>query len=388
MNWPAIEPELPPLSERRSFHVISLLAVLAVAVTAVVVVVVRSGGGSEHVAKTRPLPAPGRLLAYDDKTGHLVIELPDGRHRKVDKQLLTDHPTASPDGGYVLTANGADLFSIAGGRITRQHTPLPSMGSLGAIPGQPFADHDRWLLSPTRYGGSNTLTLVPRAGGPGRFLGTGDNVSADPVAPGVYTSVPKGHPVSLPDNPQIQVRPDVRVEHRVVGKPARTIATAAQLDSLAGLPRSVKLFISAGPSPHGRYLLIYARALDGNTARTLLAVFDQHGRLVDRVTARHITGGDWSPDDKRIAYQTGSSRLTIWQPAANHATTIDVPAVATWYYECAWSPNGDWLACAGGRDPLTSGPTRRLVVDVAHRRAQSMPAGDSPLIWLPSPGRA
>lgn len=383
MSWPVIEPELPPLSQRRSFHVTALVVVLAVAVAAVVVVVVRSGGGGSTAKSKPPLPAPGRLVAYDEKTGRLVVERPDGRHRAVDSELLTDRPIASPDGRFVLTFNGADLFTVADGRISRRHSPLPSAGSQGSIPGQPFADHDRWLMSPTTFG-SNKLSLVPTSGGRSRALGTGDSATADPVAPGIYVSIAKGRPLPLPDEPQIQVTPDVRVERRIIGQPTRVIATAARLNRLAGVPPSVKLLISATPSPHGRAVLVYARALTGTATRTLLAVFDTRGRLVDDVSAAHITGGDWSSDDSHIAYQTGQAdRLVVWQPASQQTNVINVPPISTRYYDCAWSPDGDWIACAGGRDPLSSTPTRRLIVDVAHRRAQSTPSSDSPLVWLP-----
>jgi len=358
---------------------------VVVAVVAVVVVVVGSGGSTATTPP--PLPAPGRILAYDEKSGQLVIERPDGRQRVLDRHLLTGRPNASPDGRYIVTDSGGELFVIRGGRIVKRRSPLPDVGTDGSIFGQPFADDDRWALAPNTFS-STTLTLVPLAGGRTRSLGEADAVAADPAAPGIYVSVGTGRSVPLPSDTRIQVQPDVRVERRIIGKPTRTIVTAAQLDRLAQLPPSVKLMISVTPSPHGRDVLVWARSLAAGQPRTLLAVFEPNGHLVDHVAGAHIAGGYWSPDDTRIAYTDSQpNRMILWQPAAHSTRSIAIPASAMDVYSCVWSLDQVWVACASGHVTLRPGPSRRLLVDVNGGRTETTSSSDEPLIWLTDPVR-
>ncbi|HET7530372.1 MAG TPA: hypothetical protein VFJ98_05375 [Mycobacteriales bacterium] len=380
MMWPELEPERPPWWHGRRSWLLAA-GVAAAAAVAAVLLVVSASRSPVSTPRSSALPAPGRLLVYDANGGRLLVERPGGGQRSVVHHVI-GRPTTSSDGRYLLTDSG-QLFVVRDGRVVERTSPLPSLESNRFVPGPPFADHDRWVLTPTSFS-SGKLTLMPLGGGQPRSLGAGDGVAADPTAPGLYVSVARGQPVSLPGDSQVTVVPDVRVERRILGQRPRTITTAAQLDQLAHLPASAKLSISMSPSPLGHAVLVVARSLTSSRPRVLLAVIDPNGHLLDHVSGAQLAGGDWSPDGRQVAYEDRAAhRLVIREPAGRRSRSIELPKDTTTYGACVWSPDAKWLSCPVGAPHLQSEPTNRIVVDLERGRTEVAPSDGAPLLWLP-----
>jgi hypothetical protein len=339
-------------------------------------------GGGHHGAKQPVLSAPGRLLAYDNGTGRLVFEDVTGTGRVVTREVLNGNPLVSPDGRFVLTDTGNDLFAVGANSVRVLHSPTSSANGQANTPFQPFADHDRLVVAPRPFTSNPGVSLVPRKGGRPVRLGTADDVAGDPAAPAVYVTVGTGRIVSSPQDPSVQIQPDSRVEWREAGHPARVIVTAARLNRFAGLPGNTRLLMSASPSPDGSLVLVSASSLSARHLGTAIAVFTAKGRLVGKLVGPHLGGGYWSSSSNELAYFVGPNRLVLWQPATDQrrAMTVLTSPTSPWG-DCVWAPNDDWVTCLG-RAPELGGQNKRLLVDLTTEQSEIINAADEPLAWL------
>lgn len=382
MPLPPLEPEREPVLARRGFR-LGAVGVVVLGGVAAGLVLGLSGGG--HPGSTQPrLSAPGRLLAYNNVTGHLVFENIDGTDRVVTRQVLNGNPLMSADGRFVLTDTGNDLFAVGANKIRVLHSPTSSANGTAVTPFQPFADRDRMVVAPRPFTSNPGVALVPRKGGRPLRLGVADDVAGDPAAPAVYATVGTGGLVSSPRDPSLQLQPDSRVEWREAGHPARVLVTAANLDRRAGLPDKVRLLMSVYPSPDGSHALVSGGSLSARHIDTVLAVFDSKGQLVDDIVAGpRIRGGSWSATSNQLAYFDGANRLVVWQPDTHQKRAVTVPTSPTTpWSDCVWAPDNEWITCIG-RAPEQGGRSKRLVVDLATRRSEIVNAADDPLAWLP-----
>ena len=382
MSLPTLEPERDPVLARPGFR----LGAIGVALAAIVTGLVLGLSGGSHRHATPPVHAPpGRLLAYDNATGHLVFENLDGKRRVVVPSILTGTPTLSPDGSYVLTDSGNELFQLgsSGYTLTAVKSPVSSVHGTSNTPAQPFADHDRMVLAPRPFSAHARLVLTPIHGGQPLQLGSADDAAGDPTARAAYVTVATGSPVPAPSDPQFDLQPDGRVELRQPARAARVIVTAARLDQLARLPNTVKLLISIDPSPDGRRLLVVGRSLDANHPGGVLAVFDTADyRLIDHVAGPQISGGYWSHIGDRLAFFDGPRGLALWRPSAQLVPLVVPRSSVTQWVGCVWAPGDDRLACAANGTSAQPQPNKRLLVDLKTGQAETVSASDEPLEWL------
>ena len=332
--------------------------------------------------------AGGRILSVT-VVGDLALSDPDGRHRTPLNSLgkVGQMVTASPDHRYLSLFNGQVIIVRDGPALAFEHTKVILSSLTATAWPDSFADHERALVMLADYGdpalsSSIPISVVPLATGRPVSLGVGDQVAADPLALGVFTSV------AAPTRPSaavLQANADSGIVLRDAGRAPVSLATAGVLNQDIGQPSSAPVVLVPYPSPSGTQVAVTVRSAAGGSAAGIV-VLSRAGRLVGRVPVSSGALGAvaWSPSGASLAYRsTGGStgsELRIWTIGRRGAAS-EFPASGTSYGGCVWSPDGIWVLCAS-----TDGENWAIARAMGGRMAV-LPGAGFPVAWLRSAGR-
>jgi hypothetical protein len=357
----------------------------AAALSALAVVGVAAGcGGHSNKSSGSSVPnAPGRILGYDDSKSQLLTESLAVTQRTLIPGSVSAAPNTSADNKYLVTYNGDGMFKVTATGVQKVHSPVMlTTNSDRSIPGQPFLDHNRYILAPTNGSKNGLVKAVPLHGGKSVVLGRADDETGDPTAVAAYATIAKGPQVTDFSEESAQLQPDGSIVRMTVGHAPHTLMTAKTFEQLGGLPSNSELLMYAEPSPDGRQVLVSANPINAANPRTVYVVIKPDGTMGAKLVGAHLTGGYWSNDGSKIAFFNNANQLVIWQPSTNVSTTVPLPRQSSGWYSCIWSPDNNWFGCAGGHAVVRGDPTTRLLVDLATKKTATVPTGDYPVVWL------
>ncbi len=372
----------------------------AALVTAVVVVLAGLGGliasltsgtaapgGAAHRAAPAPvktLPAtsaPAGSVLSETQHGALALSGLGGHPAKVLMSLPSQvYVSSTLDARYFVTTNG-QLLSLANGHLTA--TRLRNVGPAGWNAGgpEPLADHDKYLAvqnfnNPGSEADGSPIMIRSLATQKGQSLGTGDQLSGDPAAPGVIISLPA--PIVATSAPTTAgangMWPDGKVVIRDAGRKDVLLGTAAQFNADAGLPAKTPDYLFPVPDPAGDKIAVLVEPQTGRLPSGVVVVSRSGHKLYALGRAGHYVGAAWSLSGQSLAMPAlaGSrSVLHLWT-AGGDTSAQPFPGRSD-YSGCSWSPDGRWILCevsgphasggqwavasaAGGPMVITKGP--------------------------------
>ena len=370
-----------------------LLGRWSVAATAVVVVASVSAAlllsSSRSGAPSALKRLGGQVLAVSP-TGAVVSVDPASGRRKQFPVLNSGPlmPTAfSADGRTVLDTAGT-VFNIEGTGIVAGSNAVSRVLSTATLPApsMPFADDDRAVLVLTRStaGAPATATVVSLADGRESDLGIVDTAGGDFQSTGAFVSVP-----AQLNQPRVAhaAGPDTRVELRVPGQSATTLATAEQLNQDLGSLPTTPVQLGVYPNPTGDAIAVVLDPLTRDDTDVPMVVLNRHGDLLAAFPQRlgPIYGSQpvWSPGGHQLAYPTYSKTGTAVAILTETGTVSDLPAPTpdTTFGSCVWSPTSADVVCQS----RTAGTTKWLyAIPTSTSLITAASAGD-PLAWVASP---
>lgn len=401
-RFPALDPEPPP----RPWWHWALLPSAAVTIAAVTIAAVNlwpsaHRGRPVTGGPAAPVITAGGRVVVQLKDGSLEEADPDGRHRQpltaLGRLPGVDLPgfgtvAVSPDNRYLALGDG-ELITLSGGRPAVAATKLRFNSQTTSTYLNPFADHDRALVSVYDLYGATTsapIFVSDVATGHRAGLGTGDQASGDPRAPGAFVSVaaPVRPSATVQDN---QLSPDARLELRDIGHRPVRLVTAGQVDRMLGQPVDLQVAMVPYPDPSGDKVAVEVAAIAGGQTAAIV-VLDRGGHLIDSVQAtmgpllkQRLT---WSPDGQLLAFPTlgdGGTELTFWTVGGQVLTTQFLDPSDT-YGSCLWAPDGSAVMCAAYRTPKRD-PVAWTVANTHGGGMVWVTSPGTPVAWLAAAGR-
>lgn len=292
------------------------------------------------------------------------------------------------DNRYLVTSDGQLLTFGAHDRLTATRLAAVTQNSWGPGSPEPLADHDHYVAV-EHFNSSNSpadgypISIRSLATGKSLGLGTGDQMSADPVAVGVITSVPaqaevSAGPVAASQNGEW---PDAKVVLRDAGRKDVLLGTAAGLNADVQLPAATPAYLFPAPDPAGdKVAIVVQPQVSGRPAGVV--VVSRSGRVLYAAgrLGRYVDAS-WSPSGQSLALAAQvahGSRLHIWTVSGS-TSVQQFPAHAD-YGSCSWSPDGGWILCAVGGPHATG---EQWVVASAAGHPMIVTKGPGfPVAWL------
>ena len=414
--FPALDPEPP---RRVTWRSLRWPAVACGVAAAVAVAALLAWPSSSSRAVQAPFADRDGLVVFEQQpSGLLGTAAPDGSHLVMLGRLGplqgTDLPAASSDGRHLVNLEGQLVTMGPAGPVSI--SDLRAGAGLGATDqgasfgwaDVSFADGGRYVVAtPCNLASSVSqywvADLIPAVGGSGRALGTVTDATGDPESAAAIVSAPVSSSAASSANECYfpETTPDKAVELRQPGRPARTIVTAAELESALGWSPGTPVMLSARPAPGGSRLAVRV-AVDtlrqqpekGPAPRQAVVVITRTGRIVAHMPLpAAVSIGQWSPDGQRMAFcqaeKNAPSSVTIWT-VGQSARTIVLPGRHD--LECnqlLWSPDGSQLLYAAQAtekgltlaDNLQHGWT---VIDLRSGQVHDVTAPGQPAAWLPA----
>ena len=271
-----------------------------------------------HVTeKPEPLSRhrPGVSAALEQTIMRCLEKLPADRWQSADELLAALEPLATPSGGTSPTA--ARIEAVAPARRPVWMIPVLTMAAVAlAVAGWSFLSGRD---DPLALGRSDALTTEPG-------LEVHPAISPD----GKFVAYAAGNSSQL------------RVFIRPVGG-GRSIPLSDDSTGLEAMPRW---------SRDGSQLLVVSGG-----GISVAPAFGGAGSLRRVIPGGGVVGmlnADWSPDGREIAYVRSDSLLVAPLDGGSHRLLASGGGLNG----CVWSPDGAWIACAGGNVPyLVPGPT-------------------------------
>ncbi len=294
------------------------------------------------------------------------------------------------DGRYFVTTNGQLLSLGAQGHLTATRLRNVSQTTWSAAGPEPLADHDKYLaLQNFNAIGSpadgSPITIRSLATQKAQSLGTGDQMSGDPAAPGVIISVPA--PIVATSTPTTTgangMWPDGKVVIRDAGRKDVLLGTAAQFNADAGLPASTPDYLFPVPDPAGDKIAVEVEPQSGRLPSGVVVVSRSGHKLFALGRAGHYVGVSWSLSGRSLAMPAQvahGSVLHIWN-ASGSTSAQPFPGRAD-YAGCSWSPDAAWILCEVS-GPHASG--EQWAVASASGGPMVVTKGPGyPIAWLPA----
>jgi len=387
----------------------------AALVAAVAVVLAGAGGLTAYLAggttaapgsarraapavQTRPATsAPaGRVLSQTPR-GALAVSGLRGHAPTVLMSLPAQvYVSSTLDSRYFVTTNGQLLSLGASGKLTVTRLRNVSETSWSAGGPEPLADHDKYLaLQNFNTAGSQAdgspIMIRSLATQREQRLGTGDQLSGDPAAPGVIISLPA--PIVATSTPTAAgasgMWPDSRVVMRDAGRKDVLLGTAAEFNTEVGLPAKTQDYLFPVPDPSGDKIAILVEPQSGfgeaqaSTLPSGVVVVSRSGHtLYALVRAGRHVGAAWSPSGRELAMPAQGAHgsvLHLWT-AAGHTSAQPFPGRAD-YAGCSWSPDDRWILCAVS-GPHSSGEQWAVAAAAGGPMVATKGPG-YPIAWLP-----
>jgi hypothetical protein len=363
------------------------------------------GGPAAHPGPTRAAgqPKPKTLPASAAPAGRVLSLTPNGALALSDLRghaatVLTSLPqqvfvTSTLDNRYFVSTDGK-LFSLrAGDHLTTRRLANVSLTTSSPGSPEPLADHDHYVALEnfnvnTSQADGYPISLRSLATGKSRDLGTGNEMSADPAAAGVITSVPAqpavtSNPVSASENGEW---PDAKVVLRDLGRKDVLLGTAARLNADVHLPASTPAYLFPVPDPAGDKIAIIVQPQVGRRSGGVVVVSRTGRELYAASGLGRYVYAVWSPSGQSLAMPAQvahGSVLHIWT-AGGSTSAQQFPGTAA-YGNCSWSPDGAWILCAAG-GPHSTGEQWVVASAAGHPMIVTKGPG-YPVTWLgASPG--
>ena len=325
----------------------SAVTVVAIAVTSGLLL---SAGRPSVPTALKPLP--GRILALSSNGAMVSVNPASGEVNKVPVPAGgAPVPIAMSSDGKVLLSGQGRVFGIAGGvPVPGSNAVSPTLSPASVpAPSMPFGDHDQTVLILSRptAGSAARATMVNLNGGGQSDIGLIGYGAADPQSTGAFVSVPaqtiqphRAHPASS----------DLRLELRVPGQAAVTVATTAQLRVEIGSLPSTPIQLSIDPDPTGSAIAVTLNPILAIDRSVPLVLLNRHGELIAKFagTAGPIYNSQpvWSPDGRQLAYPTYTNAGAALAISTLTGTTRDFLAPpSTTFGRCVWSPDSTDVVC-------------------------------------------
>jgi hypothetical protein len=357
------------------------------------------GAGAVNVAGqssggTHRLPFGGRLLVVNP-AGHLASAQPSGPVTDTFPRLgnfQQQPPAASPDGRMLAGANG-DLVAVDGGHPRPAHGNVSaSFTYLTSMPGQPFADSNRYVVAMQpnanpRSLAPHTVQAVPVGQGHPVDLGVGAAAAGDPRSLGAFVIDSVAGPVSSSGVERGQ--PDADVELRQSGRHPVVLATTSQLLEDVAAPAGTLVLLDPVVSPDGDYLAVTVLADQRGTFDGGLVLMDRAGKVMATAIygvgpASDSASPAWSPDSRTVAYVTNGSRGDDLGLLGVSQSTLTQPlATGQPVSRCVWSPDSAAVLCSTATVPGTGRAPQWLVALTHGGFVYQFTGAGYPLAWLP-----
>src|SRR6478609_9092299 len=271
-----------------------------------------------------------------------------------------------------------------------------------------FEQQPSGMLGTAAPDGSHLVTLrqvgalqgndLPVAAGKGRMLGTVTDAVGDPSSAAAIVSGPVSASAasSAGECYGPETTPDKALELRGPGRAARTIVTAAELQSALGWPSATPVLLYAEPAPGGSRLtlrVVVDPPPGQQASRQAVVVISRGGRILAHMPLPAASGiSQWSPDGQRIAFCQASpgtpSSVSVWSLSRGSRTIVLPGHHDVACNQLLWSPDGSQLIYAAWAtergltqaDNLQHGWT---VIDLRSGRVHDVTAPGQPAAWIP-----
>jgi hypothetical protein len=404
-RFPALDAELSrsKMTRRRLRNAAAVVAAVVVlaGLGGLTAYLVRGPAGHAGVHPAAPPPvktlpaasAPAGSVLSQTPGGALALSGLRGRAPTVLMSLPRQvYISPTLDGRYFVTTNGELLSLGAHGHLTATRLRNVSQTSWSAGGPEPLADHDKYLALQNFNGtGSpadgSPITIRSLATQKAQSLGTGDQMSGDPAAPGVIISVPAAIvATSTPTaNGANGMWPDGKVVIRDAGRKDVLLGTAAQFNADAGLPAKTPDYLFPVPDPAGDKIAVVVDPQTGRLPSGVVVVSRSGHKLFALGRAGRYVGASWSLSGRSLAMPAQGAHgsvLHIWN-ASGSTSAQPFPGRAD-YAGCSWSPDGAWILCEVS-GPHASGE-QWAVASAAGGPMVVTKGPGYPITWLPSAG--
>lgn len=345
-----------------------------------------SSGRSSVPAALRLLS--GRVLALSSKGGIVSVTPATGKVQRfpVPARASSFPPIAvSSDGKLLLDAEGKVVVVTTGYQSSEENPPSAALSrDTVPAPSAPFGDHDQTVLLLTRrtVRAPASSAILNLADGDLSDIGVIDSGGADPETTGAFVSVPARANQSDLAYP---AGPDVRLELRIPGQPAVTVATAAQLNEEVGSYPATPILLSVYPDPTGNVLAVTLDPLHPMQGNVPLLLLTRTGNPITAfaggVGPTYESQPVWSPDGRQLAYPTHTPTGTSLDIVTLSGTTRELPALtpSSTFGRCVWSPDSADVVC---QTQIPAPTYQWQYATPTTSRLLSVRSSGTPLAWI------